>query len=183
SDVVSLINEARDLINKHEKASGKRKVIIKKKRTEQDMDTGGHDDQYVREILNGAELSAIPVNASLTMYIAGFSSGDPGNAGIGIIIFDKEDRQVGKVCDFIGKRSNNVSEYVALIRALKLAEYFRVSELKLRTDYELIVKQINGESKVKNPEIKKYTDEVFELIKRIKSFRIEYIPGNLNDKA
>lgn len=183
SDVVSLIEEARELIHRHEKASGRRKVIIKKKKDSPENEPSSADDEVAREVMSGTELAAIPVNASLTMYITGVSDADSGNAGIGIVIFDHENRQVGKVSDFVGRRSDASAEYVALIRALKLAEYFRVSELKIRTDSGRIVRQVKGGQEIKNSTLKGLADQAAAIISRIKNFRLEQIPRSQNDKA
>lgn len=182
SDVVGLIEEARELINRHEKVSGRRKVIIKKKNAGSESDTTGPDADAAREVLGGAELAAIPVNSSLTMYVNGYSDPETGNAGIGIVIFDREDRQVGKVCDFIGKRSPAAAEYVSMIRALKLAEYFRVSELKIRTDSEKIVRQVKSGKKSPS-EHKELFEDVLRLISGINNVRVEQISSSQNDKA
>ena len=183
SDVVSLIEEARELIHRHEKASGRRKVIIKKKMGTFENGLLSADDEVSREVMSGVELAAIPVNASLTMYINGISDGDSGNAGIGIVIFDHENRQVGKVSDFIGRRSDAAAEYVALIRALKLAEYFRVSELKIRTDSGRIIRQISGGQEIRNNTLKDLAAQASAIIGSIKNFRLEQIPRDQNDKA
>lgn len=183
SDVVSLIEEARELIHRHEKVSGRRKLIIKKKKGAFENELSSADDEVSREVMSGAELAAIPVNASLTMYVNGISDNETGNAGIGIVIFDHESRQVGKVSDFIGRRSDAAAEYVALIRALKLAEYFRVSELKIRTDSGRIVRQVSGGQEIKNNTLKDLAAQSAAIIAKIKNFRLEQIPRSQNDKA
>jgi ribonuclease HI len=117
------------------------------------------------------------------MYVDGASRGNPGPAGIGIVINDRDGRQVGKVSDYIGRRTNNFAEYTALIRALQIAIYFKTKELKIRTDSELAVKQIRGEYKVSNENIKPLYAEVIRLKKMINSCRIEHVTRNLNEKA
>ncbi|MBP7736006.1 MAG: ribonuclease HI family protein [Spirochaetes bacterium] len=117
------------------------------------------------------------------MYTDGASSGNPGPAGIGIVIFDHDGRQIGKVSSYIGSRTNNYAEYTALIRALKIAIYFKAKVLRVRTDSELIVKQISGEYKVKNDQIKKLYDQAVSLIKEIGVCKIEHVPRSQNDKA
>ncbi len=183
ADVVNLIEEARELIHRHEKATGRRKVIIKKKKGSGDNGLSSPDDEVSREVMSGAELAAIPVNSSLTMYINGISDADTGNAGIGIVIFDHENRQVGKVSDYIGRRSDAAAEYVALIRALKLAEYFRVSELKIRTDSGRIVRQVTGGQEIKNATLKGLADQAVAIMAKISNFRLEQISRSQNDKA
>ncbi|HQO39049.1 MAG TPA: reverse transcriptase-like protein [Spirochaetota bacterium] len=183
ADVVSLIEEARELIHRHEKASGRRKLIIKNKKSADQKGPVSADDEVSHEVMSGTELAAIPVSASLTMYIHGMSDPESGNAGIGIVIFDHENRQVGKVSDFVGRRSEAAAEYVALIRALKLAEYFRVSELKIRTDSGRMVRQFSGGQEIKNATLRGLADQASVITDRIGHFRLELIPRSQNDKA
>jgi ribonuclease HI len=183
ADVAVLIEEARELLSKHEKTFSKRKVIIKKK-SSGNSDNGSSSEQiYIKEILNGAELAAIPVNTPLTMNVGAVSNGNPGHAGIGIIIFDQEDRQVGKVSDYIGKRTGPSAEHISFIRALKLALYFQVSELRIRTDSEAIVRQLVSEFKTKDSETLKFIKEASDLIEKIHKFKVEHIVKSSNDKA
>jgi ribonuclease HI len=184
-DVVEVLKEAIEIINRHEKPLARKKIIFKK-HTDTDNTNGeepSQSDEEIAEIFAGAELSTIPLNSSLTMYIDGASSGNPGPAGIGIVIMDQDGRQVGKISSYIGRRTNNFAEYTALIRAIKIALYFKTKVLKIRTDSELIVKQMNGEYKVKNDQMKKLYDQAIALKKTIINCKIEHIPRNLNDKA
>lgn len=183
TDVIVLIEEARELLSKHEKTFLKRKVIIKKKKSENTETASISDQNYVKEILNGAELAAIPVNTPLTMNVGGVSSGNPGHAGIGIIIFDQEDRQVGKVSDYIGRRTGPGVEHAAILRALKLALYFQVSELKIRTDSETIIRQLGADYKTKDSDVLKFLSDADLLIRKIKKFKVEHIVKSSNDKA
>ncbi len=185
-DVVEVIEEAITIINKYEKQFARKKIIIKKGADEHDREQSqsGHDTPTLEsQLFEGTELSTIPLNSTLTMYTDGASSGNPGPAGIGIVIFDHDGRQIGKVSSYIGSRTNNYAEYTALIRALKIAIYFKTKVLKIRTDSELIVKQISGEYKVKNDQIKKLYDQAVSLIKQISSCKIEHVPRSQNDKA
>lgn len=182
TDVTGLINEARELLSRHEKSLTRRKIILKKKK-ENPIPQQSHDDSYIREILNGAELSAIPVNTPIIMYIAGESGREQGHAGIGIVIFDQQNRQIGKVSDYIGMRSKLASEYVALIRALKLALYFQASEVRIRTDSELVMRYYSGKSKEISIETQKLIDDVKSLIIKISGFKLEQITRSQNDKA
>jgi ribonuclease HI len=184
-DVKDVIDEAINIINRHEKPMGRKKIIIKKSPNEHDDDPGENPDISSSEsvLFEGAELSTIPLNSSLTMYVDGASSGNPGPAGIGIVIFDQDGRQVGKISSYIGSRTNNFAEYTALVRALKIAKYFKTKVLKIRTDSELVVKQINGDYKVKNEQMKRLYDQAISLIGSISSCKIEHVPRSQNDKA
>ncbi len=185
-DVVDVIEEAITIINKYEKQFARKKIIIKKGSDEHDeveTDAGG-DQQSIESLLfEGAELSTIPLNSTLTMYVDGASSGNPGPAGIGIVIFDHDGRQIGKISSYIGSRTNNYAEYTALIRALKIAIYFKAEVVRIRTDSELVVKQLSGEYKIKNDQIKKLYEQAAKLLKSIDNCKVEHVPRSQNDKA
>jgi len=187
SEVVDIIQEARNLLSKHEKVLIKRKIILKKKnphRDENSKDQNNIDEQnYIKEILRGAELSVIPVNTAITMHVGAALHKEQRDAGIGIIISDQENRQVGKVSDYIGKRSVARAERLALFRAVKLALHFQTNELRIKTDFEKIVRQLNSGYKSNDAEVLKFLSEITPLLSKIKKFKIEYIPKNLNDKA
>jgi len=180
SEVIKLIEEARQLLKKHEKNFTRKKITLKKRSTGLNTDI---ENNYIKELLTGAELAAIPVNTQLTMYISGISSGNPGHAGIGIVICDREDRQVGKISDYIGLRSNVAAEYMSFIRALMLADYFQTEEIKLRTDSDLIIRQLGNDYKTTNPETLQFIKDATTYIKKMKKFKIEHISKSLNDKA
>ncbi|HPV40643.1 MAG TPA: ribonuclease HI family protein [Spirochaetota bacterium] len=185
-DVVEVIEEAITIINRHEKQFARKKIIIKKGpegHEGEGLVESGDQQSIESQLFEGAELSTIPLNSTLTMYIDGASSGNPGPAGIGIVILDHDGRQVGKISSYIGTRTNNYAEYTALIRALKIAIYFKAKVVKIRTDSELVVKQISGEYKVKNDQIRKLYDQAVTLLKSISNCKIEHVPRSQNDKA
>ena len=179
NDVVSVIEEARSVLQKHDKSFSKKKIIIKKSH-DHSKEAG---DSHLEEVLEGAELSAVPIDSTLTIYTDGASKGNPGPAGIGLVIFDNEDRQVGKVSAYIGRKTNNFAEYTAIIRALEIAQYFNARVLKIRTDSELVVKQVKGEYKVKNENIRPLYSAVMKLKSHFKNCKIEHVTRNFNEKA
>ncbi len=85
-----------------------------------------------------------------SIYSDGGARGNPGPAGIGAVIYDKNKKEIATVSRFIGKATNNQAEYEALIAALKKAKDLDLKDLKVYLDSELIVKQINREYKVKD---------------------------------
>ncbi len=184
SDVVAIIDDARKLLLKHEKISSRKKIIIRKKPDSAPLPSQSYEDEkMVRELLSGAELSVIPINASLIFYVGAESSGSPGNSGIGIVILDSSDRQIGKVSDFIGKRTKLTAVYMAVIRAIQMAEYFQVKDVKIRTDSDLLIKHINGSVQISNKNILRYYENLMSLLLKNKEVKIEYIPRHQNDKA
>ena len=183
NDVLAIIEEARKIVNQFDKQKSKSKIIIKKKNninTQIPMDMEETDEG----LFDGFEvLSTIPTESVLTMYVDGASKGNPGPAGIGIVIYNNDDQFVGKVSSYIGKKTNNQAEYVALIRAMLIAIYFKTKFLKIRSDSELVVRQLLGEYQVNNSQIKKLYDKVMELKKQIPNFKIEHVMRNFNERA
>jgi ribonuclease HI len=178
--VLDVIREARTILARYEKPAGRKKIIIKKKQQEH-RESASDDD--IKRLLMGAELSAVPMASQLTFYAAGECVDKAKNAGIGIIIHDREDRQVGKVSSYIGKTEKNSAIYTALIRSLKIAEYFNTEAVRLRTNSETIVKHLNGDISIDNEKVNKQRDEAKALMKKFKECRIEAISKNQNDKA
>ncbi len=185
-DVCYVIEKARKLLQNQEGVKSRKKIILKKKGSPNfDDSTSSNNlaENDMKDIFEGAELSAVPLGSYLLIYTDGASSGNPGHSGIGIIIYDKDDRVVGRISSYIGINTNNFAEYTALIRALKIAIYYKTKDLKIRTDSELMVKQIKGDYKVTSDNIKPLYEEAVMLKKKVNSFRIEHIPRALNEKA
>jgi ribonuclease HI len=184
-DVQAVIEEARSLMHSSNRALSKKKIIIKKGKDDdaRSADKSLSQQSSVEDFLQGAEISAVPLGSELVIYTDGASRGTPGPAGIGIVIYDNNDHQVGKVSLHIGTRTNNFAEYTAIIRALMIARFFQVRDLKIRTDSELVVKQVNGEYQVKNENIRPLYNEVMDIIASLPRVRIEHVTRNLNDKA
>ena len=79
----------------------------------------------------------------LILYTDGASLGNPGRAGIGIIIYNQNKDVIRRMTEFIGINTNNVAEYMALIYALQEALYLKAKELSCFLDSELVVKQFS----------------------------------------
>ena len=113
----------------------------------------------------------------ITIFTDGGSRGNPGPAGAGAAIY-KGDKEIGSVSKFLGVQTNNWAEYEALVLALDTAHKLLgspvTSLVTVKMDSELIVKQMKGEYKVKDPELKKQHMKVKTLI--YESFpKIEFV--------
>lgn len=86
----------------------------------------------------------------LDLWSDGGARGNPGPAGIGFVIKDADGEQVYACGKYIGKTTNNVAEYMALIGALKQSHVLGAKKIRARLDSELVVKQLKGLYKVKN---------------------------------
>lgn len=94
----------------------------------------------------------------------GGSRNNPGPAGIGVVFSTENGEVLLKFGEYIGEATNNVAEYTALVKALEKSKEFDAKEIECRLDSELIVKQLNGEYKVKNAEMRNFYEKVQELI-------------------
>jgi len=121
--------------------------------------------------------------SSCTAYIDGGSRGNPGIAGYGVHVVDGQGQTAASLSEPLGIKTNNVAEYSALIAALKFALSKHCLKLKVFADSELLVRQINGVYRVKNPDLKILFDEARSLIAGLKSFSVHHIPREENREA
>ena len=108
--------------------------------------------------------------------------GNPGDAGVGIVIACGE-HPLKNISEPIGLQTNNFAEYTALIMALKEALVFKAEELDIFSDSELLCRQMSGAYKVKNEAIKKLFNEALGLIAGFKKVHIQHIPRERNKGA
>ncbi|MZQ75110.1 MAG: reverse transcriptase-like protein [Peptoclostridium sp.] len=118
-----------------------------------------------------------------SVYTDGGSRNNPGEAGIGVVVYNECGDVVKEIGEYIGIATNNVAEYKGLIRGLEEIITLGGSGAEFFLDSELVVKQIKGEYKVKNEELKKLYDAAIGLIGKIDGFKISHVKRNLNKKA
>lgn len=116
------------------------------------------------------------------IYIDGAARGNPGPAGIGIVI-KRGQQTLAEISDFIGKATNNIAEYIAFIRGLEEALVLGATKVECLSDSELLVKQINGEYKVKNEGLVPLHYHAQSLIKKFKTFSISHTVREENKHA
>lgn len=117
------------------------------------------------------------------MYTDGAARGNPGPAGIGVVICDESGAVVKEVYRYLGETTNNQAEYSALLAGLEAAVTLKVSELDVRMDSELIVKQLKGEYKVKNEGLKPLFNDARSWIKKFDHFSVMHVPREQNKLA
>ena len=109
-----------------------------------------------------------------TVNVDGGARGNPGPAAIGIVV--REDGEVlEEVGETIGEATNNVAEYRALLRGIELAAAHGASDLELVGDSELVVRQVEGRYKVKNPGMKELHEEVKRALRDFDSWSIRHV--------
>ena len=120
----------------------------------------------------------------LIANIDGASFGNPGSSGIGVVIRDSEGKVLKEYCENIGHGTNNRAEYMALLKSIDLAEELGADELEVMSDSLLVVSQVNGLYKIKNPDIKLFVKEIHDrLMKLNMKFKIQHVPREMNKAA
>lgn len=116
------------------------------------------------------------------LYCDGASRGNPGEAGIGCVIWLNSDKVI-KISEYVGKTTNNVAEYKALIRGLEEVQNLGVEEIEIFSDSELLVRQISGIYKVKNKNLIELYGKAKELLSKLKSYKITHVNREKNSIA
>ncbi|MDR4509152.1 MAG: ribonuclease HI family protein [Candidatus Brocadiaceae bacterium] len=119
----------------------------------------------------------------LILYTDGASRGNPGLAGIGVAIFTSDHLLVEEACEFIGKATNNVAEYRAIILAARKAVSYSADKALFKSDSELLVRQLKGIYRVKNPNILPLYHELITILDKIPHWKIEHIRREENSLA
>src|SRR6266545_6734153 len=113
------------------------------------------------------------------MYTDGASRGNPGLAGAGVAFTAPDGRPIARGYRFLGTVTNNEAEYQALIIGLEQAEQRDFRYVLWRADSELLVQQVRGEYKVRNPNLQELHRRAMSLFGRLKDWRAEHIPREL----
>ena len=115
--------------------------------------------------------------------IDGAARGNPGPASYGVVIRDGQGELVAKLKKYIGRMTNNVAEYYALIAALDYAESHGIRALRVESDSELMVKQMQGQYKVKSEDLKPLFERAKKMSMGFTSFRIDHVYREQNREA
>jgi ribonuclease HI len=117
------------------------------------------------------------------IYVDGASRGNPGPASYGFAVFDSQGKLLHKGSRYIGNTTNNVAEYTALIEALRYVIKQSISAVEIRSDSQLLVRQIKGEYKVRTQHIQDLYDQVRELLRHFVFYQIQHVPRSENKLA
>lgn len=124
-----------------------------------------------------------PANRRLIIYADGGARGNPGPAGVGAVIRNDDGYVVARISEYIGKATNNQAEYQALILSMQEALDRRAKVVHVHMDSELVVKQMKGEYRVKNDNIKPLSNIVKDLVTKFDEVRFIHVPRTENDEA
>lgn len=119
----------------------------------------------------------------LTIYTDGGARGNPGPAGIGVVIYNANRQKIAEISEHLGVATNNQAEYKALIAAFKKAVQLGAAELEFYLDSELIVKQLNRQYKVKNKDLAPLFLQIHNLSLNFKRITYTHISRERNSEA
>ena len=119
---------------------------------------------------------------SITIYVDGAADLHTKTAGIGGVFYRNGD-ELSSFSEFIGSATNNEAEYKALIRGLEESLNLNLLSIDIFADSELIVKQVNGEYKVKNERMQKLNNKAVSLFAKFDSWSLSHIPREKNSAA
>ncbi len=117
------------------------------------------------------------------LHTDGGARGNPGPAGIGVVLQASDGSLLAEVARSIGETTNNVAEYRALITGLEIALDHGVTELDVRLDSELVVSQLKGEWKIKNDRLRGLAARAEILMRRFDTIDLTHVPRAQNAAA
>ena len=120
---------------------------------------------------------------SCEAYIDGASRGNPGPAGVGVVLIDGQSRPIRQLSKYLGETTNNVAEYLALVYALLEARHAGFEHITVKTDSELLARQMSGQYRVRDPLLRLLHGVALHTAQVFASWRIEHIPRTQNRQA
>ncbi len=127
--------------------------------------------------------SQSPPSGVYVANIDGASRGNPGPASYAVVIRDPSGKVILERAKNIGRETNNVAEYYALLAALDYATSLSITALRIRCDSELLVRQMQGRYKVKSADLRPMHERAAKLAKQLTYFQIEHVRRELNRDA
>lgn len=115
--------------------------------------------------------------------VDGASRGNPGESGCGAVIFDETGEPLRELCRYLGHVTNNVAEYEGLLMGLEEVLRLGGKRLRVESDSELLVRQLNGLYRVKHEKLAQLHQRARELLRRLDAYRIIHVRREQNRVA
>ena len=113
----------------------------------------------------------------------GAARGNPGPAGIGVVVTGPDGEVLATIAEGIGETTNNVAEYTAAIEGLRRARELGATDVLLRSDSRLLIEQLSGRFKVKNERLKRLHRQAKDLAMGFEAIAYEHVPRERNTQA
>ena len=117
------------------------------------------------------------------LHTDGASRGNPGQAGLGVVISAQDGQLLAEISEYLGSTTNNIAEYQALVRGLEEAIKLGVTEVEVFTDSELLARQINGQYKVRNQGLIPLYKKAKSLLNQFAAGKVTHIRREYNKEA
>jgi len=126
---------------------------------------------------------ALPGRAAFRLFTDGASRGNPGPAGLAYCLEDRSGQELAAGCAYIGTTTNNAAEYMALIEGLRHARALGIDRLDVYMDSELVVRQMNGQYRVRDAKLRKMYEDATALVRSFSRCEIWHIDRAQNARA
>lgn len=131
----------------------------------------------------GPLFAEAPPTDLVTAHIDGGARGNPGPAGFGVHITDAHGKVLTEISEFLGHKTNNYAEYSALLSALEYARDHSIPSLRVVSDSEVVVRQMQGTYKVTKSHLKLLNERARQLVRGLKHFEIQHVLREQNKDA
>lgn len=115
--------------------------------------------------------------------VDGAARGNPGQAGCGAVVFDESGKVLDEVCRYLGHTTNNVAEYEGLLMGLERVLRLGGKRLRVESDSQLLVRQLNGLYRVKDEKLKSLHGRALSLLRQLDAYRIIHVARERNRLA
>jgi ribonuclease HI len=119
----------------------------------------------------------------VVVWSDGAARGNPGPAGAGAVLTDPSGRVLERHGRFLGHQTNNYAEYRGLLLGLEAARQLGAREVEVRADSELLVRQLEGKYRVRNPGLKPLHEEAVRLLNSFDRYQVKHVPREENALA
>jgi ribonuclease HI len=115
--------------------------------------------------------------------IDGGARGNPGPAAYGVVVRNAQGEIIDEIAEYLGVQTNNFAEYSGLLAALDYAIREEHASLKVLSDSELLVKQMKGQYKVKNPGLLELYERARAMVRKLERFSVDHVLREYNREA
>jgi len=137
----------------------------------------GNVPQYGRSLLTQSR------DDRAVLFVDGGARGNPGPAGVGVVLTDDSGTEIDRANAYIGEATNNVAEYRALLLGLERARALGVRDLEVVNDSQLVARQLTGEYRVKNEELRSLHAQARRALEGFERWSIRSVPRLENELA
>ena len=134
-------------------------------------------------IIRAEQEQVLPASDFATIYTDGGSRGNPGPSGLGYYIIGPDGKEIKRGGEFLGFSSSRLAEYYGLKEGLEQAIELGFKRVHFKSDCLMMVNQMNGVYKVKNPDLFQVHNDVLKLLDKLEAYSFTHVPRELNTEA